>query len=130
MLNYLNELGKLSEGIGSRSERSLDRIWRKESRINAILKPMGYKWLKNYSDLNEKERDRLLSIKKLDLQTAHAYHFRIALLRIGKVNVTIAESYLKKWISWASRSRMPDIVKLGKTIMRHLDGILEAIRSA
>ena len=47
--------------------------------------------LKNYSDLNEKERDRLLSIKKFDLQTAHAYHFKIAMVRIRKVNVTIAE---------------------------------------
>ena len=77
----------------------LERIRRKESRINAILKPTGYKWLKNYSDLNEKERDRLLSIKKSNLQTAHAYHFRIAMLRIRKVNITIDESYLKKWIS-------------------------------
>ena len=102
---------------------------RNESRINAILKHTGYKWLKNYSDLNEKESDRLLSIKKSDLQTAHAYHFRIAMLRIRKVNITIDESYLKKWISWASRSRMPDIVNLGKTIKRHLGGILEAVRS-
>ena len=76
-----------------------ERIRRKESRIKAILKYTGYKWLKNYSDLNEKERDRLLSIKKSNLQTAHAYHFRIAMLRIRKVNITIDESYLKKWIS-------------------------------
>ncbi len=51
---------------------TIDRIRRKESRINAILKHTGYKWLKNYSDLNEKERDRLLSIKKSNLQTAPA----------------------------------------------------------
>ena len=77
----------------------LERIRRKESRIKAILKHTGYKWLKNYSDLNEKEGDRLLSIKKSNLQTAHTYHFRIAMLRIRKVNVTIDESYLEKWIS-------------------------------
>ena len=34
-----------------------------------------------------------------------------------------------KWISWASRSRMPDIIKIGKTMKRHLNGILEAIKS-
>ena len=51
------------------------------------------------------------------------------MLRIRKVNITIDESYLKKWISWASRLRMPDIVKLGKSIKRCLDGIFEAIRS-
>ena len=108
---------------------TLRRIRGKESSTTAISKHTGYKWLKNYSELNEKESDRPLSIKKFDLQTAHAYHFRIAMLRIRKVNITLAESYLKKWISYASRLRMPDIAKLGKTIKRHLGGILDVIRS-
>jgi transposase len=64
-----------------------------------------------------------------DLQTSHSYHFKIALQRLWQVNVAIAEDYLRKWISWASRSRMPDIIKLGKTMKRHLEGIMEAIRS-
>ena len=108
---------------------TLDRIRRKEARNNEILKHTRYDWLKNSSDLSEKERDRLMSIKSLDLQTSHAYHFKIALQRLWQVNVSIAETYLRKWISWASRSRMPDIIKLGKTMKRHLDGIMEAIRS-
>ena len=70
-----------------------------------------------------------MSVKSLDLQTSHAYHFKIALQRLWQVNVPIAESYLRKWISWASRSKMPDIVKLGKTLKRHLNGILMAIKS-
>ncbi len=70
-----------------------------------------------------------MSLKSLYVQTSHAYHFRIALQRLWQVNAGIAESYLRKWISWASRSRMPDIIKLGKTMKRHLDGIMEAIRS-
>ena len=49
--------------------------------------------------------------------------------QLWTVNVSIAESYLKKWISWASRSKMPDIIKLGKTMKRHLAGIMEAIKS-
>ncbi|QRF74545.1 Transposase [Thermoplasmatales archaeon] len=108
---------------------ALDRIRRKESRENEILKHTRYDWLKNFSDLLQKERDRLMSVKSLDLQTSHAYHFKIALQRLWQVNAGIAESYLRKWISWASRSRMPDIIKLGKTINRHLAGIMEAIRS-
>ena len=70
-----------------------------------------------------------MSVKSLDLQTSLAYHFKIALQRLWQLNVGIAESYLKKWISWASRSRMPDIIRLGKTKKRHFDGIMEAIRS-
>ena len=107
----------------------LDRIRRKESKINEILKYTRYDWLKNPDDLTDNQRDRLLSVKNLDLQTSHAYHFKIALQRLWQVNVSISESYLKKWISWASRSRMPDIMKLAKTIKRHLDGIMEAIQT-
>ena len=70
-----------------------------------------------------------MSLKSLYVQTSHAYHFRIALQRLWQVNAGIAESYLRKWISWASRSRMPDIIKIGKTMKRHINGILEAIKS-
>ncbi len=108
---------------------TLDRIRRKEARANGILKHTRYDWLKNSDDLTERERDRLMSVKSLDLQTSHAYHFKIALQRLWQVNVSIAESYLKKWISWASRSKMPDIIKLVKTMKRHLAGIMEAIKS-
>ena len=61
---------------------ALDRIRRKEARGNSILKHTRYDWLKNYSDLSDKERDRLMSVKSLDLQTSHAYHFKIALQRL------------------------------------------------
>ena len=61
---------------------TLDRIRRKEARDNDILKHTRYDWLKNYSDLSEKERDHLRSFKSLDLQTSHAYHFKIALQRL------------------------------------------------
>jgi transposase len=108
---------------------TLDRIRRKEARENEILKHTRYDWLKNFHDLPEKERDRLMSIKSLDLRTSHAYPFMIGLQRLWQVNVAIAEDYLKKWISWASRSRMTDIVKLGKTMKTHFDGIMEAIGS-
>ena len=108
---------------------TLDRIRRKEARENEILKHTRYDWLKNYSDLSEKERGRLMSVKSLDLQTSHAYHFKIALQRLWHLNFSIVESYLRKWISWASRSRRPDIIRVGKTLKRHLNGILEAIKS-
>ncbi|MGP6239069.1 ISL3 family transposase [Cuniculiplasma sp. SKW4] len=99
------------------------------ARDNDILKHTRYQWLKNYSDLSERERDHIMSVKSLDLQTSHAYHFKIALRRLWHLNFSIVESYLMKWISWAYRSRMPDIIRLGKTLKRHLKGILEAIKS-
>ena len=61
---------------------TLDKIRRKEARVNEILKHTRYDWLKNSDDLPDRERDRLSSLKSLDLQTSHAYHFRIALQRL------------------------------------------------
>ncbi len=112
-----------------RMNDALDRIRRKEASVNEILKYTRYDWRKNSDDFTDKERDRMLYIKSLDLQTSHAHHFKIALQRLWQPNAHIAESYLKKWASWASRSRMHDIVKIGKTIKMHPDGIMEATRS-
>ncbi len=114
---------------------ALDRIRRREAKSNEILKHTRYDWLKNFDDLTERERDRLMSVKSLDLQTSHAYHFKIALQRLWQVNVSIAESYLRKWISWASRSRMPDVIKLGKAIRSGInsavvEGLNNKIRTA
>ena len=61
---------------------TLDRIRRKEAKANEILKHTRYDWLKNSDDLSDKGRDRLFFVKSLDLQTSHAYHFRIVLQRL------------------------------------------------
>ena len=39
----------------------------------------------------------------------------------------VAEKYLKKWITWAIRTGIPDIVKFGKTLKNHFKGIINAI---
>jgi len=107
---------------------ALDKIRRRESKVNEILKNTLYGQLKNPDDLTEKEKKRLFSIKSLDLKTSHAYHFKLALQRLWHLDIDTARTYLRKWISWAYRSRMPEIIKLGKTIKRHLDGILDSTR--
>lgn len=75
---------------------TLDRIRRKESRENEIIKHARQDWLKNSSDLPDKERDRLMSVKCMYLQTSHAYHINITLQRLWQVNVYIAEDYLRR----------------------------------
>jgi transposase len=41
---------------------------------------------------------------------------------------THASAHLDAWLAWASRSRLEAFVKLARTIRRHRDGILAAIR--
>ena len=63
----------------------------------------------------------------LDLNTAKAYHLRIALQRLWNVPKITAEKYLKKWISWALKTHIPEIVKCGKTLKRHFEGVISVI---
>jgi transposase len=43
-------------------------------------------------------------------------------------NPALAPQHLDAWLDWASRSRLDPFVKLARTIRRHRDGILNAIR--
>jgi len=41
---------------------------------------------------------------------------------------TIAPAHLDAWLAWASRSKLDPFIKLARTIRKHRDGILAAIR--
>jgi len=43
--------------------------------------------------------------------------------------VNVARRKLEDWLGWAARSRLKPFVKLGRTIRRHMDGILAYVRS-
>ena len=77
--------------------------------------------------MTRKEKRRFGSVKHLDLQTARAYHLRIALQRLWTIPKIMARKYLEKWITRAIRTGIPEIVKYGRTLKRHFDGIISAI---
>ncbi|HKJ96486.1 MAG TPA: ISL3 family transposase [Thermoplasmataceae archaeon] len=108
---------------------ALDRIRRKEAKENVILKGTRYTLFMNPDKLSEKQKEKLKDIRKLDLQVTHAYHFKESLQRLWSLRNEMVVDYLAKWISWARRSRMPEIIRLAKSMWRHMEGILEAIRS-
>lgn len=55
----------------------IDKVRRKETKENELLKNTRYLWLKNPDNLSEKERRKLNSIKDLDTKTAKAYQFKL-----------------------------------------------------
>lgn len=105
----------------------VDKVRRKEQKENPVLKNTRFLWLKNRSSMTSRERRRFKPIRKLDLKTSKAYHLRIALQRLWTIPKSMAEKYLKKWIAWARRTGIPDIVKYGKTLKNHFKGIINAI---
>jgi transposase len=114
--------------------RALDTVRRRERTTNQakknLLRNTRYLWLKNPSNLTQKQTSWLTDIKKLDLKTARAYHLKTALQRLWEhTDPAQAERYLKKWYFWATHSRLEPMVQAAKTIKRHWDGVLQFIQS-
>ena len=98
---------------------AVDKVRRREQKQNPLLKRTRFLWLKNTSTMTRREKRRFKSIKHLDLQTAKAYHLRIALQRLWTIPKIMASKYLEKWIAWAIRSGIREMVRYGKTIKRN-----------
>ena len=94
-----------------------------------IMKGLRWPLLKNPWNLKVGERQRLA-----DLQGRNARLYRGYLLKESFADVldrqqpNVAKREMKKWLVWASRSRLPAFVKVARTIRKHLDDILAYIR--
>jgi transposase len=70
--------------------------------------------------------DRLDQVKGVDRRLWRAYQGKEELTAIfDETDAQRAEALLRRWLAWAARSRCPDFVKVGRTIRRHLAGVLE-----
>src|SRR5205085_8587422 len=95
------------------------------------------KWIKGtrWSLLKSPEKQTLDQLAKLgEVQQANKPLYRAFLLK-EELRVlyqlddpTLAPAHLDAWLTWASRSRLEPFIKLARTIHRHRDGILNAIR--
>lgn len=105
---------------------SLDQIRKEVARKNGGL-PRGAMWALRGNPENLKEEQRQLreQICKEHGKIARAISIREFLADLWKYQLREdAEQHLEAVMSWCSRSRMQPFVKLGKTLKRHMDGIL------
>jgi len=109
---------------------TIDDVRRKEYKTNKTLGKTRFIWLKNPENLSDKEKKKLHSMKDLDIKTAKAYQFKLALQRLWLVkDLVAAQNYLNDWYYWAAHSKIEEIIKLAETVHKHSYGILEAIRT-
>jgi len=98
----------------------------------AAKKFKGARWclLKNPTDLDERQAAVLRKLKRRGGDVWRAYSLKEAFRKIfsGDLTVDQAAELIDRWISCASRSRLPAFVKASKTIRKHRDGILAALR--
>jgi transposase len=105
---------------------SLDQI-RKEVAKEQVGLPRGAMWALrgNPENLKEEQRNLREQIRKEHSKIARALSIREFLADLWNYQLREdAEQHLESVLSWCSRSRMQPFVKLGKTLRRHMDGIL------
>jgi len=99
---------------------------------DAAKKFKGARWalLKNPTDLDDGQAAVLRKLKRRGGDVWRAYTLEEAFRAIfsGDLTVQQTEQLIDRWISRASRSRLPAFVKAAKTIRKHRDGILAALR--
>jgi transposase len=104
---------------------AIDEVRREEQLRNAELKNTRYIWLKNPSNLSLVEKEKLGSLKYMNLQTSKAYNFKLSLKDFWTYNdKTLAEDFLRKWYYWATHSQIEPIIDVAKTIKAHWNGII------
>ncbi|HET6951311.1 MAG TPA: transposase, partial [Acidimicrobiales bacterium] len=98
----------------------------------AAKKFKGARWalLKKPKDLTDDQAATLRKLKRRGGDVWRAYTLKEAFRAIfaGDLTPEAVEELIDRWISRASRSRLPAFVKAAKTIRKFRDGLLAAIR--
>ena len=119
------------------AQRAVDQVRRDEWNAHDRSHTQAGKWIKGtrWSLLKSPAKQTPDQLAKLgEVQQANRPLYRAFLLKeelrllYQLEDPALAPAHLDSWLSWASRSRLEPFTKLARTIRRHRDGILNAIR--
>ena len=117
--------------------KALDQVRRREHVIfmkqagESPLSKSRFQWLvnSNKTDNRSGKRKLFLQISLLNLITARAWRIKETANSLWDyVYINVAEEAWKKLLRWISLCRIPEMIKVGKTIRNYFWGILNAIR--
>ena len=105
---------------------AVDKTRREERAEHPELTGQRYALLRNPETMNDEQLGFVsdLLLRKTNLKTARAFHLKLAFQDFYHQPRRHAEAYLRKWCSWATRSRVPAMVAAARTIRSHWDGVL------
>lgn len=114
---------------------AVDQVRRSESKWLPSraqeLKSSRYLWLKNPRNLSDKQENALEQLSRLNLKTAKAYQMRLSLQDIYRhtLDPLRAHRRIRAWARWtriaaAKDSLLKPMARVGRTLLKHLDGIL------
>lgn len=106
--------------------KAQDEVRRLEQSKNPLLKKTRYIWLKNPENLTVEQKKQLETLRFENLKTAKVYQMKLTFQDIYRSipETSAADAAIKKWLSWAVRSRLEPIKKFAKTVKGHYAGIL------
>jgi transposase len=123
--------------VSKHLNEALDKVRRREH--NAFMRDAGesplsksrFQWLTNANRTDNRtgKRQAFMSLSRLNLETSRAWRIKETANSLWDyVYMNVAESAWKKLLWWISHSRIPEMIKAGKTIQNYFWGILNAIR--
>jgi len=104
---------------------AVDAVRRSEVSTQPALKKSRFALLKNKANLTQSQQKKRDYISQLNLKTSRAMRMRDAFQEIYKA-LTIDDftHALNEWYSWIVRSQLEPFKKLGRTIKKHMHGIV------
>lgn len=116
------------------AQEAVDAVRRDEVRNSRgteeakVLKRTRFLLLKNPWNLTNLEGEKLAQLQHTNKPIYRAYLLKEGLAEIlDGLDLDVARTKLRDWISWAARSRLQPFKKLAATVKEHFEGILAYI---
>lgn len=112
---------------------AVDKVRREEHRALLLegisaLKGTRHSWLWNSTKLSKERLAELAVLGKVAIKTARAWAIKETGMDAWRYRSRHwARAALRKWYSWAIRSRLEPIKKTARMVKKHLEGIVNAI---
>ncbi len=92
------------------------------------LKGTCWAVLKDPNNLTPKQAQKLADLERVNQRLSRGYLLKVDFRHAWvSGNVDLSRARLGRWMQWALRCRIRQIVRFSKTVKSHLDGILKAI---
>ena len=113
---------------------ALDEVRREEVRLRKgtaegkAIKGTRWTLLKAPDSHTEADTLRLSQVARMNGRLYRAYLFKEELRTLYQCSKRAAKSHFDACLKWAARSRITPLVKLGRTLQKHREGILAAVQ--
>jgi len=120
--------------VAQLAQKAVDEVRRQQVRKldpddRRALKNTRWALLRRHHNRTDRDRATLAYVREVNDPLYRAYLLKETLLDIFEyVYPAVAKRRLREWLAWACRCRLAPFVKLGRTIRRHLDGVLAFIK--